>query len=173
MSAKLWNSTHLVILQTPGGEAVAAGYYRVSGYQRGAQNRCGHFHQQLQEIFGYIHLGLQCRRIGQIWGSTPSSTTTESTTVTLTVASATGQAFDTTLDENISSTQVNDGIAELGEPYFVEIAIEPEVTVEVEVEIETEIEAEIEAIVPVTVEIPTTVDIEQTSIVTTTQTAPG
>ena len=73
---KLWNVAHLVILQTPGGEAVAAGYYRVSGYKLGAANWGRHFHQQLQESFRYIHLGLQYRRIGQIWGSTPQSTTT-------------------------------------------------------------------------------------------------
>ena len=54
-------------------------------------------------------------------------------------------------------TGENDGIAETGDEFYLEM----------------EIEADVEAIVPVTVEVPIVVDVENTGIVTTTATAPG
>ena len=42
-------------------------------------------------------------------------------TVTLTQATASGALFDATLDENVANKTENDGVAELGEYYYVEI----------------------------------------------------
>jgi hypothetical protein len=47
-----------------------------------------------------------------------------SSTVTLTQATQSGQAYDATLPENIANKTENDGIAETGEFYYVEIPTE-------------------------------------------------
>ena len=111
------------------------------------------------------------------------NTTSRSTssTVTLTQATASGQAYDATLAENIANKTENDGIAETGEFYYVEIPtqVESGVVDFVEVTIMTDgvnttnVQYEVEEVVEITVDAAVeTTNIEDVGVAVS-QTAPA
>ena len=102
-------------------------------------------------------------------------------TVTLTQATVTGQAFDPTLAENIANLTENDGIAGIGEYYYVEIPTEVdsgmvdfvETTILTDGEEDVMIEYEVEKVVEITVEQPVeTTNVEDVAVAVT-ATAPA
>ena len=111
------------------------------------------------------------------------NTTSRSTssTVTLTQATVSGQAYDATLAENIANKTENDGIAETGEFYYVEIPtqVDSGVVDFVEVTIMTDgvdlidVEYEVEQVVDITVDAAVeTTNIEDVGVAVS-QTAPA
>jgi hypothetical protein len=105
-------------------------------------------------------------------------------TVTLTQATQSGQAYDATLEENIANLTENDGIAETGEYYYVEIPTEVDSELIYDLEITTMTrnedanskpwDYEIDVVTDVTIEVPVqTTNVEDVGIaVTSTGPAP-
>ena len=111
------------------------------------------------------------------------NTTSRSTanTVTLTQATQTGTPYDTSLAENIANLTENDGIAEPGEYYYVEVPTQVlsgvveyvENTVMTEGFVDADVEYEVDAVVEITVETPVeTTNVEDVSVAVT-RTAPA
>ena len=111
------------------------------------------------------------------------NTTSKSTanTVTLTQATQTGIAYDTSLAENIANLTENDGIAEPGEYFYVEIPTEVdsgmvefvETTILTDGSVEVQTEYEVDAVVEITVETPVeTTNVEDVAVAVT-ATAPA
>ena len=91
-----------------------------------------------------------------------------SSTVTLTVASETGQTYDATLWENINlKTGINDGQLDVGEAFYAEVPFVDENFVDEDNEVEVTIEQEVEVTVPVVVQETSQV---ATTVLTTTST---
>jgi hypothetical protein len=111
------------------------------------------------------------------------NTTSRSTasTVTLTQATQSGQAYDATLAENIANKTENDGIAETGEFYYVVIPTEVdsdvvdyvEVASQVDSFVENNVVNEVEQVVEVTVQVPVETTVQEAVGVVTTSTAPA
>ena len=102
-------------------------------------------------------------------------------TVTLTQATQSGQAYDASLAENVANKTENDGVAELGEYYYVEIPTEVdsemvgyvENTVMTERNVDVMTEYEVDAVVEITIETPVeTTNVEDVSVAVT-ATAPA
>jgi hypothetical protein len=104
-------------------------------------------------------------------------------TVTLTQATQSGQAFDASLAENIANKTENDGIAETGEYYYVEIPTEVDSELIIDQVITTMTrdedsnskpwEYEIDVVTDVTIEVPVqTTNIEDVGVAVT-ATAPA
>ena len=111
------------------------------------------------------------------------NTTSRSTssTVTLTQATVSGQAYDATLAENIANKTENDGIAETGEFYYVEIPTQVdsgvvdyvEVTIMTDGVNTTNVQYEVEEVVEITVDAAVeTTNIEDVGVAVS-QTAPA
>tara|TARA_B110000438_G_C15802634_1_gene645874 strand:- start:2136 stop:2525 length:390 start_codon:yes stop_codon:yes gene_type:complete len=105
--------------------------------------------------------------------TTETSTTTASAinsssasnTVVLTVASETGQTYDSSIWENINlKTGINDGVLQVGEAFYAEVPIEGNTILLPDNQIEVTIEVEIPTTVPVTVQ-------ETSQVATTTLTS--
>ena len=111
------------------------------------------------------------------------NTTSRSTasTVTLTQATASGQAYDASLAENIANKTENDGIAETGEYYYVQIDYETEsgmvdydvVTTMTDAEVQSEIDYTVEKVVEITVDTPVETTNKEAVSVLVTSTAPA
>ena len=111
--------------------------------------------------------------------NTPSKSTAN--TVTPTHATQTGTPYDTSLAENIANLTENDGIAEPGEYYYVEVPTQVdsemvefvETTILTDGSVEVQTEYEVDAVVEITVETPVeTTNVEDVSVAVT-RTAPA
>ena len=99
--------------------------------------------------------------------TTDTNTTTESSTITRTVATQSGNPFDTSLEENATLITENDGVAEFGQAYYIEIPLN-----EVEIQVEVDILEEIETMKEITIDVEVEVEVEEQSVVTSTAPAP-
>ena len=99
----------------------------------------------------------------------------------MTQATASGQAYDASLAENIANKTENDGIAETGEYYYVQIDYETEsgmvdydvVTTMTDAEVQSEIDYTVEKVVEITVDTPVETTNKEAVSVLVTSTAPA
>ena len=99
----------------------------------------------------------------------------------MTQATASGQVYDASLAENIANKTENDGIAETGEYYYVQIDYETEsgmvdydvVTTMTDVEVQSEIDYTVDKVVEITVDTPVETTNKEAVSVLVTSTAPA